>query len=205
MPPPAFRPAFTSIDALSCFMMGIPDSCASSKKPAGPCRLKFTEDEDIRLRALVSELGEANWSDISRQLGTRSARQCRERFKNYLSPNLKNEPWTDAEDKLLTEKFKDLGPKWSMMVSFFPTRSEVNLKNRWTQLSNRSYWEVDVEREKRHLIQALDHVIAGAAVIAPPDAPLPPSESSPGSFGFESIDWDECGRSQIDFFDFTGF
>jgi hypothetical protein len=49
------------------------------------------------------------------------------------------------------------------IVCYFPTRSEVNLKNRWTMLSNRDWWELDIHREKRQLVITLDNVIAGAA------------------------------------------
>jgi hypothetical protein len=48
-------------------------------------------------------------------------------------------------------------------VAFFPSRSEVNLKNRWTHLQNRGAREQDIEREKVRVIQGLDSVIAGGA------------------------------------------
>jgi hypothetical protein len=199
MPPPAFRLPFSSLDCLSRLAIAIPDSSYPGKKPLGPARQKFTAQEDERLRNLVAKLGENNWTDIALELGTRSPRQCRERFKNYLSPNLKNEPWTDAEDRLLADKFSIFGAKWSVIVSYFPTRSEVNLKNRWTQLSNRGFWELDIDRERRQLIMALDSVIAGAAAQA--SAPVQDREPSGSEFSFGAMEWSDDGHPPCDFFD----
>jgi hypothetical protein len=78
-----------------------------------------------------------------------------------LSPNLRNGQWTEEEDRLLREKFQEFGAKWSLIVAFFPSRSEVNLKNRWTQLSNRGIREQDMVQEKLKVIQGLDSVISG--------------------------------------------
>jgi hypothetical protein len=118
--------------------------------------------EDEQLRELVTELGINNWAEVAARLGTRSARQCRERFRNYLSPNLRNGQWTEAEDQLLREKFLEYGAKWSLIVAFFPSRSEVNLKNRWTQLANRG--ARDLEQEKIQVLQELDSVIASGTM-----------------------------------------
>jgi hypothetical protein len=157
-PPPSFF-GFPDVDANG----RIPFPC-HALQPAiprvkGPPRQKFTVQEDEQLRELVIELGVNNWSEVAARLGTRSARQCRERFKNYLSPNLRNGQWTEEEDQLLAEKFAQFGAKWSVIVAFFPSRSEVNLKNRWTQLTNRGAF--DIEQEKLKVIQQLDSVIAG--------------------------------------------
>jgi hypothetical protein len=102
---------------------------------------------------------------VAAHLGTRSARQCRERFRNYLSPNLRNSQWTEEEDRLLAEKVIELGAKWAMIVAFFPSRSEINLKNRWTQLINRG--GCTIEFEKRRVIRGLENVIgAGRGEVA---------------------------------------
>lgn len=136
-------------------MMPLPNE-GVTKKPKGTPRHKFTQEEDDRLREIVRRLGDNNWGEVAAELGTRSARQCRERYKNYLSPNLKNEPWTDAEDDLLREKYKEYGARWSIIANFFETRSDVNIKNRWTQLTNRSIRERDIQKEKMQLAQAID-------------------------------------------------
>lgn len=142
MPPPAFFSGLDQMGFAPLLCLGMPRQA----KPKGPPRQKFSVREDEQLRELVEELGQ-NWPEVAQRLGTRSARQCRERFRNYLSPNLRNGLWSDDEDRLLHAKVAEFGAKWSVIVSFFPSRSEVNLKNRWTQLSH---------REAREVVQAPD-------------------------------------------------
>jgi hypothetical protein len=163
MPPPPTFFAFPALDPLGASPFIYPSLPA---KPKGTPRQKFSVHEDDRLRALVGELGIGNWPEVASRLGTRSARQCRERFKNYLSPNLRNGQWSEEEDRLLGEKFSEFGAKWSVIVNFFPSRSEVNLKNRWTQLQNRGAH--DLEQERRQVVQDLDSLAPGGATPARP-------------------------------------
>ena len=92
---------------------------------------KFTPEEDERLRQLVSVYGTNSWSTIASLMGNRNHRQCRERWKNYVDPSLKNEPWTYEEDHLLVEKYAELGPKWNKISKFFSSRSDNSIRNRW--------------------------------------------------------------------------
>ena len=97
-------------------------------------RQKFTIEEDGRLKELVAQFGTHSWKKVSALMQTRTTRQCRERYNNYLSPNVLNGPWTSAEDKLLVEKVQEMGQKWSKIVTFFNRRSDVNIKNRYALL-----------------------------------------------------------------------
>lgn len=100
-------------------------------------RHKFSIDEDNLLRRLVEEHGTTNWRFIADNMPGRSARQCRDRWKNYLMPGIKNTPWTPDEDQLLEEKFAVLGPQWSRIAKFFPNRTDINVKNRWATRNGR--------------------------------------------------------------------
>lgn len=104
----------------------------------GAKRNRFTKKEDEKLRSLAQQNGKLNWCEIAAQMHGRSARQCHERYKNYISSAVVNGPWTPEEDNLLTAKYAEMGPKWSQMRSFFPRRSRVNIKNRYTTLLNRA-------------------------------------------------------------------
>lgn len=95
----------------------------------------FSIEEDDMLINLVKEYGDKSWRTISKHMPNRSTRQCRERYRNYLSPEIKNGPWTAEEDLLLEQKYLEYGPKWATIAHFFKTRSDVNIKNRWA--SNR--------------------------------------------------------------------
>lgn len=107
------------------------------EKSAGAIRHKFTKAEDELLKSLVEKYGETNWVVISSQMKTRSPRQCRERYKNYLSPKIKNGPWTPEEEELLIQKVKELGQRWANIALYFEPRSDVNVKNHWTAMMNR--------------------------------------------------------------------
>jgi hypothetical protein len=101
-------------------------------------RHMFTLDEDNRLMALVSELGDRDWNQITEKMPNRTTRQCRERYRNYLSPSLSTLPWSESEDELLMLKVRQFGQKWAQLTQFFVGRSDVSLKNRWAALSTRS-------------------------------------------------------------------
>ncbi|KAI5528046.1 RNA polymerase II transcription regulator recruiting protein [Trichomonas vaginalis G3] len=111
-----------------------------SKKITGQ-RHKFTRAEDELLKSLVQVYGETKWALISEKMQTRSPRQCRERYKNYLSPKIQNSPWTPEEENLLIQKYQQLGPKWSIISVFFAPRSDVNVKNHWAVMMNRNQRE----------------------------------------------------------------
>ncbi len=92
---------------------------------------KFTSEEDEKLVELVnSNDGEKNWASIANQMPNRSVRQCRERYQNYLSPNIKKDDWTEEEDELLLAKIGELGNKWKMIADFLGNRTGQQVKNR---------------------------------------------------------------------------
>ena len=84
---------------------------------------KFSPDEDEKLKVLVRQYG-VDWKIISAVMKNRSPRQCRDRWKNYLSPDVNNNPWTPQEDALLIEKIKEFGRQWATIAKFFPQRTE---------------------------------------------------------------------------------
>ncbi|OHT00520.1 Myb-like DNA-binding domain containing protein [Tritrichomonas foetus] len=92
---------------------------------------KFTPEEDDKLRQLVMAYGTNSWSTIAQLMGTRNHRQCRERWKNYIDPSLRNDPWTFEDDHLLVEKYAEFGPKWNKIAKFFQNRSDNSIRNRW--------------------------------------------------------------------------
>jgi hypothetical protein len=98
-------------------------------------KVKFTQAEDFALTELVKKYGEADWSQIAAQMQGRNVRQCRDRWSNYLSPNVANGPWTQEENSLLIDKVQALGPRWTKISPFFPGRTEINIRNHWMIVS----------------------------------------------------------------------
>lgn len=97
-------------------------------------RTKFTEFEDNRLRQIVMSMPKVNWKIVERLMGSKNARQCRERYNNYLAPQINTNPWTPEEEKVLMEKYKELGPQWAKMTPFFSNRAAVSIKNQYAKI-----------------------------------------------------------------------
>jgi hypothetical protein len=87
------------------------------------------------LMQLLARAPALDWKTVAELLGNRTARQCRERYHNYLAPDVANVGWTKAEEKLLREKYHDLGPHWAKMKDCFPGKSPVNIKNKWAKMT----------------------------------------------------------------------
>jgi hypothetical protein len=83
---------------------------------------------------MINETSVPEWSVIAQKLGTRTARQCRERWRHYLRPVIDTAPWTAREDALLETEYRRIGPKWAQISAVFPGRTDVNIKNRWTMI-----------------------------------------------------------------------
>ena len=64
---------------------------ASLARHTGKFKRVWTKKEDEQLVALVSRLGACNWSVLALNLPGRCGKQCRERWFNHLSPNVRTE------------------------------------------------------------------------------------------------------------------
>lgn len=97
-------------------------------------RNRFSPEEDRKLRQLVGNKKAPNWNEIAYNMENRSARQCRERYINYLRVDLTTKRWTKEEDLILLDMFEKYGPKWSIISQQFSNRSSVNIKNHYSSL-----------------------------------------------------------------------
>ncbi|EAY23107.1 Myb-like DNA-binding domain containing protein [Trichomonas vaginalis G3] len=100
-------------------------------------KIKFTPEEDEKLKKLIKQLGTRDWEVISIEMKTRTSRQCRDRWNNYLCPNLSNDPFTEDEDQLLLQLFEKYGPKWKKIGSYFPKRSTNRLRGHLASLQKK--------------------------------------------------------------------
>lgn len=91
----------------------------------------FTSNEDELLKMIAWRYGAKNWILIASMIPGKTARQCRDRYMNYLAPGLCHSEWTVEEDDLLKKLYKEYGPKWSLISKQLPNRSPINVKNRW--------------------------------------------------------------------------
>jgi hypothetical protein len=96
------------------------------------CRRRlFSAAEDRLLAEIVKERMCQNWFEVSRHFTGKTARQCKDRWCNYLSPEVSFAPWTAEEDDIVVGKVNELDKKWSLIAKFVRGRSENALKNHW--------------------------------------------------------------------------
>ena len=83
----------------------------------------------------------------------RNAKQCRERYINYVrfdQEKPKIVSWNREDDMLLFEKFLEIGPKWVEISHHMEGRSENSLKNRFYGSLRMVIRKVNkIEREKK--------------------------------------------------------
>lgn len=123
---------------------------------------RFTRQADNLLYKLVKMYGKNNWIFIADSLNAQlngevssdsstyadtamsvfTPRQCRDRWKSYLcyndSPAFSTN-WTNEEDCLLIEKYKQIGPKWAYLAQFFPWHTSISVKNRYLELNRKGF------------------------------------------------------------------
>ncbi|EAY12502.1 Myb-like DNA-binding domain containing protein [Trichomonas vaginalis G3] len=99
---------------------------------------KFSVEEDVKLKKIVEELGSTNWNLVANKMQTRNARQCRDRWENYLSPTLNRDPFTLEEDLIILQKYNEFGAKWVNISKFLVNRTDISVKSRWMMLKRRN-------------------------------------------------------------------
>jgi Myb-like DNA-binding domain len=98
---------------------------------------KWSQVEDDLLVSLIQQYSQ-NWGKIANHLNAafhnrlniRNSKTCKERWNNYLNPNIKRGEWTDQEDILLLEGYLLYGNKWISITKKLENRIESSVKNR---------------------------------------------------------------------------
>lgn len=108
-------------------------------------RAIWTFKEDECLQFLVEkyndDIEKINWTKMAEYMASfyqakviptvRSGKQCRERWFNHLEKEVNKKNWTPEEEKILFEKAKIYGNKWSDIAKFLNKRTDNCIKNHY--------------------------------------------------------------------------
>lgn len=142
----------------------------SPKKPRHN-RGAWSANEDDYLLHLVSLHGPHNWVRISTSLGTRSPKQCRERFHQELKPSINYDPITSEEGIYIEQMVAKIGKRWHEIAGHLQFRSDNAVKGWWVAncMPRTSRWDVQRQSQQQAIPQ------------------LPPVSNPGSSHGFDHL------------------
>ena len=115
---------------------------------------KWLEEEDKRLVMGVAFFGCRGWNEVARCVRTKTDVQCRERWTNVLSPNVRQGAWTKEEDALLLGAVEKYGVgKWALVARAIPNRTDNHCWRRWKELKRDSKQQDEVDTYRTEVRQ----------------------------------------------------
>jgi hypothetical protein len=111
----------------------------------------FNPEEDQIIRDMVAGKGPNCWNEIAGILN-RTPQSIRNRYNLFLNRSSSKEQWSIEEDNSLI--YLSNGPfyrKWAKLESFFPGRTQIQIKNRYNLLIRRlSHQEASTDSNSFH-------------------------------------------------------
>ena len=143
--------------------------------PMRPIKGPWTQKEDERLLNLVNRFGAEKWVIIALKLGSRTGKQCRERWHNHVNPTLNKAPFSNEEEGLIEDLYTNIGPRWAEIAKRLQGRSDNAVKN---------YWNTTMQKKYRRSLSSGANSPIGKLALAPQvsRADMVRSYSSPYSY-----------------------
>ncbi|EDR24383.1 hypothetical protein, conserved [Entamoeba dispar SAW760] len=104
-----------------------------TRKPAR----NWSIEEDRKLLDAVSKFGNSRWVEIAEFVGSRSRKQCRERYINHVSPMIDTSKWTPEEDYVIIQGHYKYLNSWSKIAKLLKGRTANAVRNRYHSLSSK--------------------------------------------------------------------
>ncbi|XP_029935693.1 myb-related protein A isoform X2 [Myripristis murdjan] len=128
-----------------------PESKEKSKDKKSLCKVKWSRDEDEKLKKLVEQHGTESWKLIANYFPGRTDGQCQHRWQKVLNPELVKGPWTKEEDQKVIDLVHKYGPKrWSVIAKHLQGRIGKQCRERWHNHLNpevkKSSWTQEEDR-----------------------------------------------------------
>ncbi|XP_055363702.1 myb-related protein A isoform X2 [Betta splendens] len=128
-----------------------PESKEKSKDKKTLCKVKWSRDEDEKLKRLVEQHGTDSWKLIANFFPGRTDGQCQHRWQKVLNPELVKGPWTKEEDQKVIDLVHKYGPKrWSVIAKHLQGRIGKQCRERWHNHLNpevkKSSWTQEEDR-----------------------------------------------------------
>ncbi|RGP58908.1 myb-like dna-binding [Fusarium longipes] len=137
----------------------------------------WSQAEDYHLMSLVQTHGALNWVRIAATLGSRTPKQCRERYHQNLKPSLNHEPITAEEGAMIEQLVGEIGKRWAEIARRLNGRSDNAVKNWWNGSQNRRR-----RSDRRRAVQGHDDYYPvnrhGLSISTTPGLPMTGAQSS---------------------------
>ncbi|KAK4657966.1 hypothetical protein QC762_202600 [Podospora pseudocomata] len=134
----------------------------------------WSAHEDAYLMSLVQHQGPLNWVRISNALGSRTPKQCRERYHQNLKPTLNHDPITPEEGVIIETMVQQIGKRWADIARRLHGRSDNAVKNWWNGSQNRRK-----RQDKRKATMTTTSLQYHGREVSPLMSPMAPLPSRP--------------------------
>ncbi|KAJ3451165.1 snRNA-activating protein complex subunit [Anaeramoeba flamelloides] len=123
------------------------------EKTKNKTRVKWTEEETLKLRRIAGKFEEKDWHLISQEFDFRTANQCN---KKYRELNKIKRNWTEHEDQILILGVKIYGEKWTKIAKHLNLRSGSQCGERYRLISSGQRSGRWLQEEESSLLQAVE-------------------------------------------------
>ncbi|XP_061731564.1 v-myb avian myeloblastosis viral oncogene homolog-like 2b isoform X1 [Nerophis ophidion] len=108
------------------------DSDVAELREGGKVKVKWTQEEDEKLKALVQKCGQNDWKEVAAHIPNHTEHQCQHRWIKVLDPDLIKGPWTKEEDDKVIELVSLYGHKqWAVVAKHLKGRLGKQCRERW--------------------------------------------------------------------------